>query len=468
MLLFSTLLQTNANAQSNDKSYYIKDGKMNIKLGKKLDAFAIEGFIKQYQLQDLYLKQFLNKNMSDSIKKKGWKVEENNSNYCLISKSLFAEDMLTSPLQQIDLLNGAFSTVDATPINSSQFGVNVFKTKKSFEVNDSVVVFVTNKFANASKVLLAGSFTNWSNNAIAMKKTADGWKANVKLASGKHLYKFIVDGNWRLDEDNKQTENDNEGNTNSVYYKTNTSFNLTGYTNARNIYVCGSFNNWEEHRLKLFSTSTGWWLPIYLPKGTHTYRFIVDGNWIADPNNKDIFPNEFGENNSVKRIGVSRLFKLVGYTNAKAVFFVGSFNNWRDYELPMTKTSDGWQIRYTTGEGNYEYKFIVDGKTINAEGASIDNNEGGTTLIENPNYTFRLKGYDNAKTVMIAGDFNNWSEKGFMLLRKGNEWTIDLHLTKGKHLYKFIVDGNWIIDPANKLWEQNEHNTGNSILWFGQ
>jgi hypothetical protein len=53
-----------------------------------------------------------------------------------------------------------------------------------------------------------------------------------------------------------------------------------------------------------------------------------------------------------------------------------------------------------------------------------------------------------------------------MLKHNGNEWEIALHLSKGKHLYKFIVDGKWILDPANKLWEQNEHNTGNSVLWF--
>jgi hypothetical protein len=33
-------------------------------------------------------------------------------------------------------------------------------------------------------------------------------------------------------------------------------------------------------------------------------------------------------------------------------------------------------------------------------------------------------------------------------------------------LYKFIVDGKWILDPGNKLWEQNAENTGNSILWI--
>ncbi len=460
------LIPGNIIAQPTENSYYIKDGKMNIKLGKNLDDATIESFVKQYQLQDLYIKQFIKKNMFDSLVKRGWKIDENNQQYFIISKSLFSVDVLTNPLQQIDLVGGAFSPADERPINASQFGINIFKSKKSFEVTDSIVSFVLNKYTNASKVLLVGSFTDWTNKAIAMKKTTDGWIANVKLASGKHIYKFVVDGNWRLDDDNKQVENDNEGNTNSVYYKTNSSFHLTGCKNARNVYICGSFNNWQENKIKMLPTLTGWWLPVYLPKGTHTYRYIVDGNWITDPDNKDVYPNEFGQYNSVKRIGLSRLFKLNGYTNAKSAFLIGSFNNWRDYELPMTKTNDGWQIKYTLGDGNYEYKFIVDGKTINAESATINKSNVNPVIVYNPNYTFKLKGFEKAKSVFIAGDFNNWSENGFMLKRNGNEWTIALHLTKGKHLYKFIVDGKWILDPANKLWEQNEHNTGNSVLWF--
>jgi len=50
--------------------------------------------------------------------------------------------------------------------------------------------------------------------------------------------------------------------------------------------------------------------------------------------------------------------------------------------------------------------------------------------------------------------------------RDGNDWVFSVHLFAGKHLYKFIVDGSWIIDPSNKLWEENEYGTGNSILWI--
>lgn len=91
---------------------------------------------------------------------------------------------------------------------------------------------------------------------------------------------------------------------------------------------------------------------------------------------------------------------------------------------------------------------------------------GNAYFIIQPNYTFRLKGFNNAKNVFLAGDFNDWSPDTFLMKREGDEWVFTVHLSPGKHVYKFVVDGKWILDPGNKLWEQNEHDTGNSVLWI--
>jgi 1,4-alpha-glucan branching enzyme len=212
----------------------------------------------------------------------------------------------------------------------------------------------------------------------------------------------------------------------------------------------------------MLRTSSGWQLPVYLPEGTYTYRFIADGDWFADPANPDKLPNEFNDFNSVVRIGTPYVFKLDGFLNAQKVVLLGSFNNWKDDELSMTKTATGWEFPYTIGAGNYEYKMKIDGRfTENAV------TKGNNILIIDPNFTFRLKGFENAKKVFVAGDFNNWSPNSFAMTKEGDEWVMKVHLNRGKHLYKFVVDNEWILDPANKLWEQNDHNTGNSVLWFG-
>ncbi|MEO6499219.1 MAG: hypothetical protein ABIN95_09410, partial [Mucilaginibacter sp.] len=115
------------------------------------------------------------------------------------------------------------------------------------------------------------------------------------------------------------------------------------------------------------------------------------------------------------------------------------------------------------------YKFIVDGNWITDPANtcySVDGGETNSFISVKPNYTFRLKGYNNARTVRVAGSFNNWNEEQFTMGRKGDEWVMSMKLPEGKNRYKFLVDGNWILDPGNKLWEPNEHNTGNSVVWI--
>jgi pullulanase/glycogen debranching enzyme len=60
---------------------------------------------------------------------------------------------------------------------------------------------------------------------------------------------------------------------------------------------------------------------------------------------------------------------------------------------------------------------------------------------------------DHAKTVSVAGDFNDWCgsttgkchpERGKMTLVKKGHWVFPLRgVSSGSHQYKFIVDGNW-------------------------
>jgi len=62
---------------------------------------------------------------------------------------------------------------------------------------------VTFKFKapkEAQEVKLCGSFTNWEQGAIVMKKGKTGeWKAQVSLLPGEYEYKFLADGVWYAD-----------------------------------------------------------------------------------------------------------------------------------------------------------------------------------------------------------------------------------------------------------------------------
>ena len=135
----------------------------------------------------------------------------------------------------------------------------------------------------------------------------------------------------------------------------------------------------------------------------------------------------------------------------------------------MGKTSDGWQLPYVLAAGNYEYKFIVDGNWITDPGNPFTTGEGDMTnsfLPVKPNYTLALDQHAGARRVILSGSFNGWSTSGYKMQEWAGSWIIPLYLKPGKYTYKFIVDGKWILDPSNNLWEDNEYGTNNSVLWI--
>lgn len=462
LLLLPSLLS----AQPPVKKYTFSHGNMQISLSKTLDEKELDAFIEQYDVGDLALKQMIKTGFRDSIHNKGWKIDVNSKELLVISKPLQPADNINDHSGRLTISVNQWGMDKPIPPGRSSYGINIFRRQPAFEVKDGVVNFVLNGRADAGKVLLAGNFTNWEAGALPMTKTAAGWALPVKLVPGKYTYKFIVDGNWITDPANSTIENDGEGNNNSVFYVTNSIFKLDGYSKAKKVFVAGSFGNWEDGKLRMTQTATGWELPIFLDTGTYTYRFIVDGNWMTDPGNSNKLPNEFNDYNSVISIGKPVLFALTGLPDAKKVYLAGSFNQWRQFELPMTKTATGWEVSYVVGEGNYEYKFYADGQWIDAEGNVVNQDKPGSVFVIAPNYTFRLKNYSSAKNVFLAGDFNGWSPNAYPMKKEGDEWVMQVHLSPGKHLYKFVADGNWIIDPNNELWEENEHGTGNSIVWM--
>jgi CubicO group peptidase (beta-lactamase class C family) len=80
------------------------------------------------------------------------------------------------------------------------------------------------------------------------------------------------------------------------------------------------------------------------------------------------------------------------------------------------------------------------------------------------NTTFRLKGHTDARLVALAGSFNEWNQSRTLCGREAEGWVCRLDLPAGKHLYKFVVDGEWMPDPANPTRERDPHGNVNSVL----
>ncbi len=70
-----------------------------------------------------------------------------------------------------------------------------------------------------------------------------------------------------------------------------------------------------------------------------------------------------------------------------------------------------------------------------------------------------------AKTVCVAGSFNEWKPEKAPLLRKNNGvWVGDVVLSPGRYEYLFVVDGQWVPDPKASETVRNPFGGKNSVL----
>ena len=69
---------------------------------------------------------------------------------------------------------------------------------------------------------------------------------------------------------------------------------------AQQVSVAGSFNSWQPQATPLAPVAPDRWAGnLELPPGRHEYLFVVDGQWLPDPNASEAVQNPFGGHNSV-------------------------------------------------------------------------------------------------------------------------------------------------------------------------
>jgi len=72
---------------------------------------------------------------------------------------------------------------------------------------------------------------------------------------------------------------------------------------AKEVYVCGDFNNWKlDDESRLISHNGTWSRKLQLNSGRYHYRFVIDGKWVEDFNNPCRETNPYGELNSLLEI----------------------------------------------------------------------------------------------------------------------------------------------------------------------
>ncbi len=69
---------------------------------------------------------------------------------------------------------------------------------------------------------------------------------------------------------------------------------------AAEVKLAGDFTDWESDPAPMRKLKSGAWKKTaYLPVGLYQYRFVIDGEWVNDPDSNLREPNPFGDENDV-------------------------------------------------------------------------------------------------------------------------------------------------------------------------
>lgn len=70
----------------------------------------------------------------------------------------------------------------------------------------------------------------------------------------------------------------------------------------------------------------------------------------------------------------------------------------------------------------------------------------------------------DARQVAVSGDFNQWDQNCYCVRRKNGRWGKTITLPPGVYEYKYLVDGQWRMDPANEQDCINCFGTRNNVI----
>ena len=158
-------------------------------------------------------------------------------------------------------------------------------------------------------------------------------------------------------------------------------------------------------------------------------------------------------------------------SDASEMYLAGDMNGWSTSANPMTKDGNTFSITLTLAKGTYAYKF-TDGTNWHADPLNENTKDDGfggfnsvvevtagetatpggdsslvSPVIDGNEVTFYYAS-ETATDVAVAGSFNNWDANNKMSASDG-VFTYTIKLEAGSYQYKFVVDGNWMTDPAN-------------------
>ena len=76
--------------------------------------------------------------------------------------------------------------------------------------------------------------------------------------------------------------------------------------------------------------------------------------------------------------------------------------------------------------------------------------------------------YLDTNKIFVMGNFNNWNRTSHPLRFDGIRWSLTLSFPPGDYEYKFVVNGEELLDPQNKYFKANGLGGYNSIFSFNR
>lgn len=241
--------------------------------------------------------------------------------------------------------------------------------------------------------------------------------------------------------------------------------------------ISGNFNNWMSEGWKMIKVDS---FRFRLRKNVAElegfpnwqFRYVINGDYFLSPaamlKKTGALAWSVASAPKTEPDSGNVVFQLAGFPDAQEVILAGSFNGWDEKALTMRRTATGWERRLPLRPGVYEYKFIVDGKWMhdpaNPRKRINEYMNFNSVLSIRKSVIFTLDNFPDAQQVLLAGDFTNWQHNALPMQRQNNRWIVEVPLEGGKYYYKFIIDGEWITDPANQRIEVDRKGNLNTVL----
>ncbi|MCD4817526.1 MAG: glycogen-binding domain-containing protein [Candidatus Cloacimonetes bacterium] len=236
--------------------------------------------------------------------------------------------------------------------------------------------------------------------------------------------------------------------------------------NASEIFVAGSFNDWNSSKSPLIKEDDGIWRTVIdLSSGKYQYKFVVDGDWNFDQENPMTEDDGYGGANSVVKIDQNGKLdtskKAISKEGIKSVFNPKIYFTGRYYNRNLFKKNKN--SRYMLDKPRHYLQLGIKLKLADRfESFALLNLNNETELADGWKAEFNYtKAYFKIKTKLL--DFNAFDDYGII--------TSDdpLHILGdiGKNHYKFGFDNRGIIVETHNLIEQLISDTPFSFDFIG-